>query len=519
MIGKRSSIWVGLLAFALWLAIVSPSKADFMYIVKPGDSAWSISVHFGITLEELFKANGWAVDQDPVLQIGQCLAIPTPKNGKSAGQSGPEGEGSSTDGSGILYIVQPGDNPFLIAQKYHTTNLALLEYNGLTENDLLRVGQTLKIPTTEYVYQGSAETGDDAVIASDDSQSLYKGSDLRNRSMRSRYTVVAGDTLLGIARSQGVALSELLAANNLTADSKLKIGQELIIPGYRRTSPEPDTQDPPGSQPESEDLSDKVVPLPGLPGSDSEEDDWHSEIFDFRQIPNPSPSTPDLQEEAAKNSQWSIDGKFDDGKPYHKYTIRRGDTVGAVAHAFNVTQSDLMDRNELDTRSMLRIGRDIKIPLNIPEPPKRTSHGKQVRPTQEPDRRGPIGSAGGTKTGRSVVEEAMRHMGVPYVWSGTSLSGGADCSGFTMSVFGLYDVDLPHRAKDQAGCGTAVDYENLQPGDLVFFHTTRSGISHVGIYIGNGEFIHSSSHNGGVTVSPLNSGYYNRRFVCARRVL
>jgi cell wall-associated NlpC family hydrolase len=64
-----------------------------------------------------------------------------------------------------------------------------------------------------------------------------------------------------------------------------------------------------------------------------------------------------------------------------------------------------------------------------------------------------------------------------------------------------------------------VEYANLQPGDLVFFHTTRSGISHVGIYIGGGDFIHSSSHRGGVTISPLDTGYYNRRFVCARRVL
>jgi len=68
-----------------------------------------------------------------------------------------------------------------------------------------------------------------------------------------------------------------------------------------------------------------------------------------------------------------------------------------------------------------------------------------------------------------------------------------------------------------ASAGTEVGYDELTPGDLVFFHTTRSGISHVGIYIGGGEFIHSSSHRGGVVINPLDSGYYRERFVTARR--
>jgi cell wall-associated NlpC family hydrolase len=179
-----------------------------------------------------------------------------------------------------------------------------------------------------------------------------------------------------------------------------------------------------------------------------------------------------------------------------------------------------MDRNGLDIRTSLRIGRDLRIPLPRPATPPPPSHNPGSQPPVNygaPDV--PIGDSGGTGTGQSVIQEASKYLGTPYVWSGTSLTGGIDCSGFTMQVYAMFGISLPHRAAEQAQCGVAVEYSDLQPGDLVLFHTTRSGISHVGMYIGSGDFIHSSSHMGGVVISPLDSGYYNERFVCARRVL
>ncbi|AFC33774.1 NLP/P60 family protein [Paenibacillus mucilaginosus 3016] len=108
-------------------------------------------------------------------------------------------------------------------------------------------------------------------------------------------------------------------------------------------------------------------------------------------------------------------------------------------------------------------------------------------------------------------------LGAPYKWSGTTKSG-FDCSGYTSWVFAKFGVDLPHTSKGQAAMGTWVDKDNLRAGDLVFFNTDGKGISHVGVYVGEGKFYHSAT-NQGVTITKLSEGYYAKRYVTARRVL
>lgn len=102
-----------------------------------------------------------------------------------------------------------------------------------------------------------------------------------------------------------------------------------------------------------------------------------------------------------------------------------------------------------------------------------------------------------------VVAIAMRYLGVPYRWGGTSPSTGFDCSGFTMYVYAQVGVRLPHSSRAQYGCGERVGRANLKPGDLVFFG--RSRIHHVGIYVGNGQYVHSPRTGDVVRVSSLSS--------------
>lgn len=113
-----------------------------------------------------------------------------------------------------------------------------------------------------------------------------------------------------------------------------------------------------------------------------------------------------------------------------------------------------------------------------------------------------------------LVSYACQFVGNPYVWGGTSLTHGADCSGFTLSIFAKYGIYLPHSSAAQANCGTRISAGDAQPGDL-FFYGSGSRISHVAIYIGNGQIVHASSARTGIKIS---NAYY-RSPICVVRLL
>lgn len=116
-----------------------------------------------------------------------------------------------------------------------------------------------------------------------------------------------------------------------------------------------------------------------------------------------------------------------------------------------------------------------------------------------------------------VVSYSYNFLGKPYVW-GASGPSSFDCSGFTAYVYSSFGVSLDHYTGSQFGVGQSVSKDNLAPGDLVFFNT-YGDVSHVGIYIGGGQFIHASSGSGKVTISELSGSYYSSRYAGARRVL
>lgn len=114
----------------------------------------------------------------------------------------------------------------------------------------------------------------------------------------------------------------------------------------------------------------------------------------------------------------------------------------------------------------------------------------------------------------ALVNYACQFIGNRYVWGGTSLTNGVDCSGFTMRIYEQYGIYLPHKASAQAGYGTRISPSEARPGDL-FFYSNGGGINHVAIYIGNGQVVHASTPKSGIKIS---NAFY-RTPACVTRLL
>lgn len=118
-----------------------------------------------------------------------------------------------------------------------------------------------------------------------------------------------------------------------------------------------------------------------------------------------------------------------------------------------------------------------------------------------------------------LVRSARSFLGLPYLWGGASAETGFDCSGLTMTVYQLNGLDLPRTSQEQFGSGTPVDRSSLAKGDLIFFAAAGDKISHVGIYAGNGLFIHAPGRGKKIRIDPLAKEYFSRIFVGARSYL
>jgi len=237
-----------------------------------------------------------------------------------------------------------------------------------------------------------------------------------------------------------------------------------------------------------------------------------------------------------------------------KYTVVSGDTLSSISQHAHVSQADIVRFNHLNDANFLREGQVLLLaaPSAKPKHSARIARTTATRHSARHARRVAVRKSPGNSraqiaerqalwvamhTGfaapdfaglpsfasaqRAIALElgltrtALRYLGVPYMWGGESFSG-VDCSGFVQAVFHHNGIDLPRTADAQFEVGRAVSEGRLQPGDLVFFQTYAEGASHVGIYLGGGQFVHASSSNG-VRVDSLSEDYYSSRFIGARR--
>ena len=281
------------------------------------------------------------------------------------------------------------------------------------------------------------------------------------------YKVQHGDTLLGIAGKTGVTPRALKAANQMK-DSSLRAHQTLIIPS-----------------PKIKKVS-KSNPVPLRRG----------EI----------------------------------------YVVKNRDTLAGIARKTGVPLAQLREINHLPG-SALKIGQKLSLkspePEELPEllaaytgddPEMEEGDGALLTPDEawaeikrrKKENEALLGKWSSPDEPTLLVQAAMGFLGAPYRLGGFSAQG-IDCSGLVKKIYQLFDIELPRTANEQSRVGMRVARSDLSKGDLLFFNTRRSG-GHVGIYIGNNEFVHAASRKRGVRVDNLDTPYFNKRFIRAVRL-
>lgn len=197
------------------------------------------------------------------------------------------------------------------------------------------------------------------------------------------------------------------------------------------------------------------------------------------------------------------------------YRVRPGDTLLGIAGRYRVTVDAIKQANGLWTDVILP-GQRLAIPTPEAVAVLARRHMPLPQPVPVPRVAFERTVKGGSQAER-IIQDAKRYLGIRYVW-GAASTRGLDCSGLIYLVFSRYVPSLGRlRTYDYFQMGRFVTPLALLPGDLMFFTTDDPGPSHVGIFIGDGKFIHASSVAGGVTITSLDDPFYAERFLGVRR--
>lgn len=206
------------------------------------------------------------------------------------------------------------------------------------------------------------------------------------------------------------------------------------------------------------------------------------------------------------------------------YKVRKGDTLYKISKRFNVPVREIKSANHL-TKDRLKPGQRLLLPKGVPQ--------EKARPQDLLDgadgpeeivdltNQAPLGRWESEKDRHLLVRVAKSFIGAPYKLGGETVKG-MDCSAFVRKIYAIFGLDLPRSAREQFKLGSPVAREDLLPGDLVFFRTNRFAPhpTHVGIYIGDGNFIHAAGgRRRGVTIDSLSSDFFSRTYVGAKRLM
>lgn len=207
------------------------------------------------------------------------------------------------------------------------------------------------------------------------------------------------------------------------------------------------------------------------------------------------------------------------------YTVKNGDTLSTIARKTGVSVKQIMTLNTIHPKS-LRIGRKLVLAKStqlsenesIDEDDEDTEENGDTAELEKDRQKQEelLGKWSSPDERQLFVKVATGFLGAPYRLGGSNLKG-IDCSAFVRKIYQIFDIDLPRNAHAQSEIGISIDREELVEGDLVFFRTRRS-LGHVGIYIGNNEFVHASSTSRVVRIDRMDTPYFQKRFQRAVRI-
>jgi peptidoglycan endopeptidase LytE len=326
------------------------------------------------------------------------------------------------------------------------------------------------------------------------------------------YIIQKGDNPTTIAKKFDIKVQDILSINNLTP-KRLKPGTEIFIPSTEKKPLDTDNltlksdETLAGNTKSTKDASDDTMMHRVKKG------DTLSALSRKYSIPMHA-----LQEMNNLTSTKLRIGQTLLVKQAQQktYTVKKGDSLWKIARRFHRDVEELSDINELSTDT-LKPGQIILLhhqgePEQVNNPEAKHSQKKiedGIQAVSESDEH---------TLKEKLIILAKNFLDIPYKFGGSSFLG-IDCSAFVQKVFGFIGIDLPRSAREQFSHGDPIDKEDLSVGDLVFFRTYAPFPSHVGIYLGNNEFIHTSSKLKRVTIDSLETPYYLKRFVGAKRLI
>ncbi|MDR4434546.1 C40 family peptidase [Bacillus tequilensis] len=480
----KKKLAAGLTASAIVSTTLAVTPADAATIkVKSGDSLWKLAQTYNTSVAALTSANHLS---STVLSIGQTLTIPGSNSGTSSTSS------STTKKSGSsVYTVKSGDSLWLIANEFKMTVQELKKVNGLSSN-MIRAGQKLKVSGTVSSSSSSSPSTSSSKKSSSNKSSSSSSS-------AGTYKVQLGDSLWKIANKVSMSVAELKVLNNLKSDT-IYVNQVLKTKSTGSDTSSKDTQS----------HSDKPSPTTTykVKSGDSLWKIANSYNLTVQQIRNSNNLKSDMlyvgqvlkltgKASSGSSSSSSSSSNASSGTTT-TYTVKSGDSLWVIAQKYNVTAQQIREKNNLKT-DVLRIGQKLVIA------------GKALSSGSS--------SSGSTSTSSSpsakinkMIAAAKEQLGVPYRWGGTTPNG-FDCSGFM--YYALNKVTSVSRLTAAGYWNTMKSVSQPAVGDFVFFTTYKAGPSHVGIYLGNGQFI--NANDSGVVISNMNNSYWKQRYLGAKR--